>query len=118
MTNLSKLPATDLTAGSNRQSQTLPISGFVRQWQVLRHIPFSKSTLWRRVQAKTFPQPIKLSERVTVWRAEQIRDWIAAQLPVGDAASPGFGETQARTSDVGAGASRSRRKLRSNTVAR
>lgn len=109
MTNLSKLSAADLTEGSNPQHQVLPITGFVRQWQVLRHIPISKSTLWRRVQDKTFPQPIKLSERVTVWRVEQIRDWIAAQLPVGDAASPGFGDIQATKGDACTTASRSRR---------
>ena len=42
-------------------------------------IPFSKSTLWRRIQAKTFPHPVKLSERITVWRVEDIRRWIAEQ---------------------------------------
>ena len=108
MTHLSKLPATDLTAGSNRQSQTLPINGFVRQWQVLRHIPFSKSTLWRRVQAKTFPQPIKLSARVTVWRAEQIRDWIEAQSTTVDETPPATGTSQTKTRVTPAGASRSR----------
>jgi predicted DNA-binding transcriptional regulator AlpA len=43
---------------------------------VLAFVPISKSTLWRRVQARTFPEPVKLSERVTVWRAEDIRRWI------------------------------------------
>jgi predicted DNA-binding transcriptional regulator AlpA len=35
--------------------------------------------LWRRVQARSFPQPMKLSARVTVWRAEDIRRWIVEQ---------------------------------------
>jgi len=73
----------------------LPATGFLRQWQVLACIPFSKSTLWRRIQNGTFPQPIKLSERVTVWRVEAIRDWIDAQsLPVESVdlvREPGFG---------------------------
>lgn len=56
----------------------LPETGFLRQAQVLAFVPISKSTLWRRVQAGTFPQPVKLSERVTVWRAEDIRHWIAS----------------------------------------
>jgi predicted DNA-binding transcriptional regulator AlpA len=56
----------------------LPETGFLRQAQVLAFVPISKSTLWRRVQARTFPQPVKLSERVTVWRAEDIRRWIAS----------------------------------------
>ncbi|WP_374683146.1 helix-turn-helix transcriptional regulator [Accumulibacter sp.] len=58
---------------------TLPETGFLRQPQVLAFVPISKSTLWRRIQARTFPDPVKLSERVTVWRAEDIRRWIAQQ---------------------------------------
>lgn len=51
----------------------------MRQSQVLTFVPVSKSTLWRRVQAGTFPAPVKLSPGVTVWRAEDIRSWILAQ---------------------------------------
>ncbi|TXT31868.1 MAG: prophage CP4-57 regulator [Rhodocyclaceae bacterium] len=58
---------------------TLPETGFLRQPQVLAFVPISKSTLWRRIQARTFPDPVKLSQRVTVWRAEDIRRWIAQQ---------------------------------------
>jgi prophage regulatory protein len=57
----------------------LPSMGFLRQAQLLKFIPISKSTLWRRVQARVFPAPVKLSERVTVWRVEDIRQWIDAQ---------------------------------------
>lgn len=61
------------------QSLTLPDTGFLRQSQVLVFVPISKSTLWRRIQARTFPEPVKLSERVTAWRAEDIRRWITEQ---------------------------------------
>ena len=57
----------------------LPETGFLRQPQVLTFVPISKSTLWRRVLAGTFPAPVKLSPRVTVWRAEDIRSWIIEQ---------------------------------------
>ncbi|WP_217999564.1 helix-turn-helix transcriptional regulator [Thauera butanivorans] len=60
-------------------TRTLPETGFLRQPQVLAFVPISKSTLWRRIQARTFPAPVKLSERVTVWRVEDIRRWIAQQ---------------------------------------
>ena len=70
-------PATPVAA------PTLPDTGFLRQPQVLAFVPISKSTLWRRIQARTFPEPVKLSERVTVWRAEDIRRWIAQQGPPG-----------------------------------
>ena len=60
-------------------SAALPDTGFLRQPQVLSFVPISKSTLWRRVHARTFPEPVKLSERVTVWRVEDIRRWIQLQ---------------------------------------
>lgn len=63
----------------SHSSPVLPSMGFLRQAQVLKIIPISKSTLWRRVQARAFPEPVKLSERVTVWRVEDIRQWIDAQ---------------------------------------
>lgn len=53
-----------------------PETGFLRQAQVLAFVPVSKSTLWRLVQARTFPPPVKLSAHVTAWRAEDVRQWI------------------------------------------
>lgn len=55
---------------------SLPETGFVRQKLLLRVIPFSKTTLWRRVQAGEFPKPVRLSEGITAWRAEDLRQWI------------------------------------------
>lgn len=57
----------------------LPETGFLRQPQVLAFVPISKSTLWRRITAGTFPAPLKLSPRVTVWRVEDVRYWIVEQ---------------------------------------
>lgn len=71
--------ATTATAPTSIPAPALPQTGFLRQPQVLRFVPISKSTLWRRIQSKTFPQPLKLSQRVTVWRAEDIRQWIIEQ---------------------------------------
>lgn len=69
---------------SNPIHPILPETGFLRQAQVLNFVPISKSTLWRRVLAGTFPTPVKLSARVTAWRAEDIRSWIVA---TGDSAA-------------------------------
>ena len=61
----------------------LPASGFVRQSILLAHIiPISPATLWRNVRAGKFPAPVKLSERVTAWRVEDVRDWIASKAPL------------------------------------
>lgn len=55
---------------------SLPETGFVRQKLLLRVIPFSKTTLWRRVQSGEFPKPVRLSKGITAWRAEDLRRWI------------------------------------------
>lgn len=59
---------------------SLPFTGYVRQSQLIPIIvPFSSATLWRKVKAGDFPKPVKLSERVTAWRVEDIRAWMAAR---------------------------------------
>lgn len=58
----------------------LPETGYIRQSQLIPSIvPFSSATLWRKVRAGTFPSPVKLSERVTAWRADDIRAWMQAR---------------------------------------
>ena len=51
----------------------IPETGFLRLPQVLIVIPLGKTSLWEGVKAGRFPKPIKLSERCTAWRAEDIR---------------------------------------------
>lgn len=58
----------------NHPTQTR--EGFLRLPQVLNLVPVSRSTLWQRVKEGRFPQPIKLSERVTVWRAADVLAFI------------------------------------------
>ena len=36
-------------------------------------IPIAKSTWWAGVKAGIYPQPLKLSPQVTVWRVEDIK---------------------------------------------
>ncbi len=55
----------------------LPVTGFIRQSKLIPNIiPFSAATLWRKVKNGEFPRPIKLSERVTAWKVEDIRAWL------------------------------------------
>ena len=56
----------------------LPDTGFLRLPEVLRRYPVSKSTWWAGVRAGKYPQPVKLAERCTAWRAEDIRALIEA----------------------------------------
>ncbi|MGS3152481.1 helix-turn-helix transcriptional regulator [Aeromonas sanarellii] len=65
----------------------LPQTGFIRQAQLVNDpkkgtsglLPISQATLWRWVAAGKFPAPVKLSDRVTAWRSEDVRIWIDSQ---------------------------------------
>ena len=66
----------------------LPDSAFIRESQLVQSpkrpgnpapLPFSAPTLWRKVKNRTFPAPVRLSERVTAWNVGDVRSWIAAQ---------------------------------------
>ncbi len=55
----------------------LPQTGFLRLKSILAPngpIPVSKSTWWAGVKDGRFPEPVKLGERITVWRVEDIRE--------------------------------------------
>jgi prophage regulatory protein len=39
----------------------------------------SKNTIWRLVREGKFPKPIKLSEKVTVWKADDVLTWLASK---------------------------------------
>jgi prophage regulatory protein len=41
-------------------------------------VPVCAATWWAGVKSGRFPQPIKLSPRVTVWRAQEIHDFVAS----------------------------------------
>ena len=65
----------------------LPDSALVRQSQLVRDpkhptrptpLPFSPATFWRKVKDGTFPQPVKLGERITAWRVGDVRAWLNA----------------------------------------
>jgi prophage regulatory protein len=55
---------------------SLPTTGFMRLPAVLAVIPVSKSTWWAGVKSGRYPKPVKLGERITAWRAEDIRTLI------------------------------------------
>lgn len=64
----------------------LPETGFLRLPQIIGDptanppitplIPIKKSSWWQGVKTGRYPKPVKLSPRVTVWRAEDIRELI------------------------------------------
>jgi len=62
---------------------TLPQTGFLRLPQIVGNptaepplppiIPISKSSWWAGVKSGKYPKPVKLGQRTTVWRVEDIR---------------------------------------------
>jgi len=57
-----------------------PAKGYVRLKQILAPLgplPISRSGFWAGVKSGRFPQPRKISSRVTVWHAEDIHALLA-----------------------------------------
>ena len=51
----------------------LPQTGFIRIKEVLKIFPIGRSTWWDGVKDGRFPKPVKLGERTTAWKVEDIR---------------------------------------------
>lgn len=55
-------------------------SGYNLRVSVLApRLGISKNQIWRLVRQGKFPRPIKLSEKVTVWKAEDVLAWLKAK---------------------------------------
>lgn len=55
------------------QKSLLPEVGFIRIKEVLKIFPIGRSTWWDGVKDGRFPKPVKLGERTTAWKVEDIR---------------------------------------------
>lgn len=53
---------------------SLPETGFLRLNKILEIIPVGKSFFWAKVKSGEYPQPLKISDRITVWKVEDIRE--------------------------------------------
>ena len=42
-------------------------------------LPMGETTIWDKVRAGEFPQPVKLSERITAWRIEDVQEWMQSK---------------------------------------
>ena len=58
----------------------LPTTGFMRVSAILAPrgpVPFSKSTLYQKIKEGSFPSAVKLSARISAFRVEDIREYLA-----------------------------------------
>jgi predicted DNA-binding transcriptional regulator AlpA len=92
LTSLQQQPSLEKSNIHKSVFDALPNAAFVRQSQLVQSckqrtvpvpLPFSAPTLWRKVKAGTFPQPVKLSKRVTAWNVGEIRAWMIEQSSSG-----------------------------------
>lgn len=49
---------------------------YLRMKDLIMYLTLSQSSIWRKVRAGEFPQPIKLSEAVTAWKTSDVRAWM------------------------------------------
>lgn len=64
----------------------LPESGLVRKKIVLQVLGISNSTFWRLQKSGRFPlSDLRFGERMPMWRAEEVRRWVAEGGPSGAA---------------------------------
>lgn len=56
--------------------QPHPTHAYIRQRELLKLVPFSPATLWRKVRAGTFVRPVKLSARITAWKRSDVHAWL------------------------------------------
>ncbi len=54
----------------------LPIEGYIRAKVLAPLLGIAVVTLWRWSANGWIPKPVKLGERVTAWRAEDVRNWM------------------------------------------
>jgi prophage regulatory protein len=52
---------------------------FIRPRQVLEMIGVSRTTLWRMVQAGTFPRPVHITERTRGYLRAAVEAWMKAR---------------------------------------
>jgi prophage regulatory protein len=53
---------------------------FLRKKELLQFVvPFSGSTLERKVRSGDFPAPIKISQSINAWRSTDVQHWLNLQ---------------------------------------
>ena len=55
---------------------SLTETGFVRLPVILKIFPIGKSTWWQGVKDGKYPKPVKLGQRTTAWKVEDIKNLI------------------------------------------
>lgn len=63
-----------------QENSDVGVERYLREKQLLEHyLPFSGSTLWRKVRTGDFPSPVKLGPAITAWREREVASWLNEQ---------------------------------------
>ena len=64
----------------NPNTSDTGIERYLREKQLLaQYLPFSASTLWRKVRNGSFPAPVRLGPAITAWREREVASWLNGQ---------------------------------------
>ena len=56
---------------------------FLRLPAVLEIVGFSRSTLYRELRFKRFPEPVQISENTVAWLESDVEEWIDSKVESG-----------------------------------
>ena len=48
--------------------------------EVVQHVALSRSEIYRRIAAGTFPPPVKLGERRSAWLEQEVNAWCDSRI--------------------------------------
>ncbi len=57
----------------------MEIEQMYRIKDVLKRVPISRSLIYKLTASGLFPAPVKLSERTSLWRAEDVNNWLRSR---------------------------------------
>lgn len=58
------------------------MSKMLRLPEVMERTGLKRSTIYKWLNEKSFPQPVKLGARLIAWREAEIEEWIATRTSV------------------------------------
>jgi len=62
-----------------KPSDELKPGHYLRAKDLAKRLGLSVNTIWRLSKQDKFPKPIKLSEKVTVWKSSDVLSWLASK---------------------------------------
>ncbi len=44
-------------------------------------LSMGQSTIWKMVRNKTFPEPVRITARMTIWSSDSVMNWVLTKTP-------------------------------------